>query len=34
MHKSLSHGNREIPQPIAENGAGVRAENPKGARRR
>ena len=34
MHRSLSHGNREIPQPTPENGAGVRAENPKGARRR
>jgi len=34
MHKSLSHGNREIPQPIPENGTGVRAENPKGTRRR
>ncbi len=34
MHISFSHGNREIPQPTPENGAGVRVENPKGARRR
>jgi RNA-directed DNA polymerase len=34
MHGSISHGSREIPRPAAEVGVAVRAENPKGARRR
>ncbi|KPK76783.1 MAG: hypothetical protein AMJ79_05490 [Phycisphaerae bacterium SM23_30] len=34
MYISLSHGNREIPQLALEHSTGVRAENPKGARRR
>ena len=34
MYISLSHGNRGIPQLALEHSTGVRAENPKGARRR
>ena len=34
MHGNTSHGSREIPRLAAENGAAVRAVNPKGVRRR
>ena len=33
-HGTFLHGNREIPQLAPENGTGVRAVNPQGARRR
>ena len=33
-HGSISRGSREIPRLASEDGSGVRAVNPKGARRR
>ena len=33
-HRNTSYGNREIPRPTSKDGSEVRAENPKGVRRR